>query len=95
MHLRKNLWGKGECRLTDFPPMHCTIQQAWANPGNTSQPTYKYNTFKIKCKTLFLQSQSENYWVPNKPPTITAKLCLLYYLNILGIPKIIKTLTYY
>ena len=51
-----------------------------------------YLTYKLNCKEIFLKNQlwTKHYWVPNKPPTITDKLCILLF-HLFFISKILDS----
>ena len=75
--LRQNYDTGKNILLNRFVHLNGKIEKSWLD--------LSLNSFKIRCKQLFLQSnsiswiitQTNNYWVPNKPPTITAKACTI------------------
>ena len=75
--LRQNYDTGKNILLNRFVHLNGKIEKSWLD--------LSLNSFKIRCKQLFLQSnsiswiitQTNNYWVPNKPPTITAKVCTI------------------
>ena len=75
--LRQNYDSGKNILLNRFVHLNGKIEKSWLD--------LSLNSFKIKCKQLFLQSNSinwyiqptTNYWVPNKPPTTTVKTCTI------------------
>ena len=75
--LRQNYDSGKNKLLNRFVHLNGKIEKSWLD--------LSLNLFKIKCKQLFLQSNSinwcfqskTNYWVPNKPPTITVRKCTI------------------
>ena len=70
--VRQNYESGKNILLNRFAHLNDKIEKSWLEQS--------MNTFKIKCKQLFLQTNwwtNTYYWVPSKAPTITANRCTL------------------